>query len=544
MNNQMAWWIIDQLVQQGVFHFCIAPGSRSMPLALAAAHHPKARLQIHYDERGLGFYALGLAKVLKAPVAIIVTSGTAVGNLLPSVMEASHSYAPLILLTADRPPELLDAGANQTCDQIHLFGNFVRKSLHLPTADPDVSEPFVRSSVAHLANVATELMGPLHINWHIREGAFIPSFPSLKSGEKISFVSSQKVPSESTSLSGRGAIAVGRLPKRSDLFPILKLAKDLGWPVFADLMSEARFHPTDEQIIHFDWILKKQLSHLQPEVLLHFGERLTSKVFLNAPHPQRCIHVSPFLDLQDPARRLTERVFSDISEFCALTQLTPAPTDWLNSWKEQDKRLDLCIKNHFENATHCTEPEAFHELSRHFDSEWSLYLGSGMPIRDANLFFFPEITSPKIQIFSNRGLSGIDGNLATAAGLSEGLQRPLIAWVGDQAALHDLNSLPLIKKANYPILLIISNNFGGGIFSHLPITNLESHFETLFAGAHTQEFGMAAKLFDLPYTKASSIEEFIACWNQRTKESAILELITSRKTNFSCHLALQKISQY
>ena len=145
LNSQMAWWIIDQLVQQGVHHFCIAPGSRSTPLALAAVHHPKAHLHIHYDERGLGFYTLGLAKAKRIPAAVIVTSGTAVGNLLPSVMEAHHSHIPLFLLTADRPPELIDAGANQTTDQLKLFQNFTRGELCLPTADPLVTERYVRS---------------------------------------------------------------------------------------------------------------------------------------------------------------------------------------------------------------------------------------------------------------------------------------------------------------------------------------------------------------------------------------------------------------
>jgi len=533
--------MVDQLVQQGIFHFCIAPGSRSAPLAIAVAHHPKAELFVHLDERGLAFYALGLANALKAPIALIVTSGTAVGNLLPSVMEAFHSAIPLILLTADRPPELLDAGANQTCDQIHLFGKFVKDALHLPTAGSEISEPFVRSSVAHLASLAKELKGPVHINWHIRESVFTPPFPLLETGKEIRFVSSKKVPLESTSLSGRGVIAIGRLPNRSDLFPILELAGRLQWPVFADILSEARFHRSEEQIVHFDWILKKRPPHLEPQTLLHFGERLTSKAFLNGPHPPRSIHVSPFLELQDPARRLTERIVSDISEFCSSASCTPAPPEWLARWKEQDGRLDISIQKYFESASFCTEPNTFRELARYFDPDWSLYLGSGMPIRDANLFFFPEKATPEIQIFSNRGLSGIDGNLATASGLSRGLKKPLIAWIGDQAALHDLNSLALIKKASYPIFLIISNNFGGGIFSHLPLANLEPHFETLFANSHTQEFEKAAKLFDLPYTRASSIEEFISAWRQRKQESAVLELITSRKTNFSCHQALQSL---
>lgn len=538
-NSHMAWWIIDQLVQQGVSNFCIAPGSRSTPLALAAANHPKASLHIHYDERGLGFLALGIAKAGHRPAALIVTSGTALGNLFPSVMEAYHSYTPLILLTADRPPELQQAGANQTCDQIGIFGHFVKGSLYLPTADENVTESYVRSSVAHSFQMSLSQMGPFHINWQIREPLFIPPFPTLLEGKPIRHVFSKKVPLEKTKLQGKGVIAIGKLSDPKDLKPILNLAAKLKWPIFADLLSEARFHPTKEQIFHFDWILKKSLKNLLPETLLHFGERLTSKAFLSwAPNIRR-IHVSPWPDLQDPQRLLTERILVAPSEFCSSAEILPSPKEWLESWQAQDKTLELSIEKTFQN-TSCTEPSAFYSLSKHFDPSWSLYLGSGMPIRDANFFFFPKNTSPATRIFSNRGLSGIDGNIATAAGISEALQKPLIAWIGDQATLYDLNSLPLLKKTKNPVLLIISNNFGGGIFSHLPIADATEHFEKLFVNSHTWNFQKIAEQFDLPYFRAESLKEFLWHWRERKQTSAILELITCRKQNFSCHQAMLK----
>ena len=532
LNSQMAWWIIDQLVQQGVHHFCIAPGSRSTPLALAAAHHLKAHLHIHYDERGLGFYTLGLAKAQQIPAAVIVTSGTAVGNLLPSVMEAHHSHIPLLLLTADRPPELIDAGANQTTDQLKLFQNFTRGELYLPTSDPLVTERYVRSAIAHAVCLSKKTPGPFHVNWHIRAPLFTPPFPALAEGKAIHTTFSEQVPLHPTQLSHSGVIAIGTLPNPADLNPILQLAKQLQWPVFADILSNARFQKTNEQIFYFDWILKKH-PHLQPHTILHFGERLTSKIYLEwAANATRLIHVSPWQMLQDPSRLLTERILSDIVPFCRTAQLEPAPDSWLAQWKQADLETTLQLRAHFARSSLCTEAHAFHSFSTHFDPAFALYLGSGMPIRDANHFFFP---SSSAGCFSNRGLSGIDGNIASAAGLSEGLKTPLAAWIGDQAALHDLNSLPLLTQTKHPVLLIISNNFGGGIFSHLPIAQDTEHFEQLFVNPHSWHFASAAALFNIPYYKAESIEDFSSAWNAAKNKSGIIELITSRTVNFTFH---------
>ena len=491
MNSKMGWWIIDQLIAQGVSHFCIAPGSRSTPLALAAAHHPKAQIHIHFDERGLAFYALGLSTPTQTPAAIIVTSGTAVGNLLPAIMEAHHSNTPLIILSADRPPELIDAGANQATDQLKIFQNFTRFELNLPPADT-ATEGYVRSSVAHAFCLSIKNPGPVQINWQIKEPLFTPPFPKLPCGSKIDLTLSKQIPSKPTRLHGNGVIAIGKLSRPSDLQPILDLAKKLRWPLFGDILSNARLSHPEELIVHYDWILKANPP--KADTLLHFGERMTSKKYLDWAKAPRIIHVSPHSALQDPARVLTERVLSDPAPFCEMAEITPAPREWLAEWQELDSQMDEEIKNHFEGSNLCTEAHAFRALSEHLDSDGSLFLGNGMPIRDGDHFCFP---SSLRSFYSNRGLSGIDGNIATAAGLSAALKGPVVAWIGDQATLHDLNSLSLLTT--HQVILIISNNFGGGIFSHLPIAKATEHFESLFANAHNLTFEHAAKQFDLPY---------------------------------------------
>ncbi len=516
MNSQMAWWIVDQLVQQGVSCFCLAPGSRSTPLALAAAHHRKAQIHVHYDERGLGFFALGAAKAKGAATAVIVTSGTAVGNLLPAVMEAYHSRVPLILLTADRPPELIQTGANQTCDQLKLFTHFVRGHVHLPAADSQVTENYVRSCLAHAVCSTVEDPGPFHINWHIRDPLFTPPFPSLPEGNPIETVSSKKIPCEPTYLSGLGAIVIGKLPHNGDVGPVLELAKKLRWPVFADILSQARFQMTEEQILHFDRLLQNE--PLTAETIIHFGERITAKSILGWKAKAHHIHVSPWKELQDPSRCLTKRVLADITAFCASAVIEPAPESWLASWKEKDT-----IEK---NSPVDGQQLAFQTLASSFQPNWSLYLGSSMPIRNADRFFFPSSKSFKGRIFSNRGLSGIDGNIACAAGLTEGLDGPLIAWIGDQAALYDLNSLPLLLCTKHPVILVISNNFGGGIFSHLPIAKATEQFERLWKNPHSWHFADAAKMFKIPYQQTQSTEELASFFHQMQNTSIMIEWVS------------------
>lgn len=495
-----ATWIIDQLVAQGVTTFCIAPGSRSVPLALAAAEHPQAEIVVHFDERGLGFYGLGFGKGAQKPAAIIVTSGTAVANLLPATMEAYHSQVPLILLTADRPHELRDCGGNQTADQVKLFASTVRWGQDL---SPHLDEKAIRSITAQA--VFHSRQGPVHLNCPFQEPLYTPSLCFSK-GKRVDFSFPTLISPPMQHRAKRGVILLGPL---QDPTPVLELAKRMQWPVFADLLSQARRTPTPEQITHFDFLLSSWES--PPDLLLHFGGRFIAKHLPAwAPNTQ-LIHVSPHTHLQDPERRLTTRVISDIAPFCARFEADSDP-NWLTSWQEANSQIHTSLIERFDSPF--TESHAIANLS----PDHPIFFGNSMPIRHADHFFFPQNCPP---IFANRGLSGIDGNIATAAGIAHALQSPLIAFLGDQTTLHDINSLPLIKKEK--ILLIISNNFGGAIFDYLPVAK-SPHANTICAAAHHWTFEQAAKMFDIPYICTEGPLSHLP-------EHGVVELVTNRVQN-------------
>ncbi len=494
----IASWLIDQLIQQGVDTFCIAPGSRSTPLALAVANHPKAKAHVHYDERGLGFFALGIAKAQESPVAVIVTSGTAVGNLLPSAMESYHSEIPLLFLTADRPHELRKCGANQTCDQTHIFSSFVHLQMELPL---DAEENAIRSIAAQ----AVFTHQTVHINCPFRE-PFSDGHPTFR-GRKIEMSRGKKVAPPYATKKAKGVILVGSLSKRSEIEPILHLAKRLKWPLLADILSNARCTPIEEEIRYFDWLEKPAA-----EFVLHFGARMSSKkilAWLKTTAPEY-VHVSSSSELQDPERILTGRVESDISSFCE-TFFAPFDPDWPCQWKSEEP--------FFEEKETFTEVHAMRQMSAILPPDFGVFFGNGMPIRDADHFFFPK---KALGFFANRGLSGIDGNIATIAGLAQ--KMPMVGFIGDQAALYDLNSLPLVKNAPHPITLIISNNFGGGIFHHLPVAT-SPHFERFWGAPHAYRFEAAAQMFDLPFVSFKEIEKGF-------HQTRVVELITNRKENY------------
>lgn len=506
----IASWLIDQLVQQGVKAFCIAPGSRSTPLVQAVLRHPKATAYVHFDERGLGFFALGIALASQKPVVTIVTSGTAVGNLLPSIMEAHHSHIPLIFLTADRPAELRDCGANQTTDQIKIFQPFIRYQTDLPI---DGAEKTIRSIGAQAAFAASS-PGPVHINCPLREPLYQKDL-KIEQGKPVPFILPRLTIDGYATKMTKGVILAGKLPRREDIHAVLDLAKRLQWPLLADILSNARCYPTNEQIRFFDWIEKPD-----PEFILHLGERMTSKNVLDwikKINPEY-VHVSPRPQLIDPERLVTSRIQADISPFCEVFN-APQNALWISKWKDEEPL--------FEERGAFTEVHAMKKIAKHLPPDMGVFLGNGMPIRDADHFFFPRKCG---DFFSNRGLSGIDGNIATIAGLAQVM--PILAFIGDQAALYDLNSLPLLKKTRHRVVLIISNNFGGGIFHHLPVSK-EPQFENYWALAHSHRFEKVASMFDIPYASFDNIEKVL-------NQTAIVELITDRREN---HLYQKKVNR-
>jgi 2-succinyl-5-enolpyruvyl-6-hydroxy-3-cyclohexene-1-carboxylate synthase len=532
-NCQWAHALIDQLIQQGVRDFCIAPGSRSAPLALAAARHPKGRIAVHFDERGLGFFGLGLSIAEQSPAALIVTSGTAVGNLLPSIMEAHHSHAPLIILTADRPPELQGCGANQSTDQIKIFQNFTLWHADLPCPDGALSEDFVRSQAAY-AVFQAKRGGPVHLNCQFREPLFEmpelmkegveqPFFSPVLSIDFAAIDQSRRLIEDAQ----RGLILIGRLPAISDRFPLFRLARRLRWPIFADILSQERSDA--EPIRHFDEAIRSK-SALEPDFVLHFGGGFVSKALpewiddLGVP----ILHVNHHFERLDLFHKRPTRLWADPARFCESVDIgSKKNSGWLEEWQEIDRSLDASIEECFTEPHPFTEADLLRNIDRDLPIDWSLFFANSMPIRHADRFFFSKNAK---YLFANRGLSGIDGQIATAAGIAARLKTPMAAIIGDQSCLHDLNSLPLLRDLSSPFLLIISNNFGGGIFSRLPMAQEPEHFERLFGAAHPFRFNRIAEMFHLPYRSATE---------PKIKEAfdiagpSILEVFTSRKENAS-----------
>ncbi len=559
LNETWAQHIIKELVHQGIRYFCIAPGSRSTPLTLAAHEHPLAEHVIHFDERGLAFHGLGFAKGASKGVALIVTSGTAVGNLLPAVMEAHHSHIPLIILTADRPPELKACGANQTTDQVKIFQNFVRFQMELPCPDEHVPLNYLSTTIAEAVSLSKRApKGPVHLNCMFRK----PFFPKEILDNASKTIRPQTIIRESKmrllpsgvaaladelSEHDKGIIILGELPRLPSYKPFFELARRLQWPIFADILSQVRAEGENFGVIpYYDLIL--QLKELEaPEAILHFGKAFISKSLNNFVKEAKAACYCQVLDhpyRQDPNHLVTEKVEADPLEFCKqLTSALPGKSsdNYLATCIQKSEEVRSLIPSFFEENLYLSEPYVQHSLSFLLDATWGVFISNSMPIRDADLLYFPK--NKVGPIFGNRGLSGIDGNIASAIGLSKGLEKSVVAILGDLAFLHDLNSLALLKKHPHPLLFIVINNGGGGIFSFLPVHEKQEVFEELFATAHTYQFENAAKLFNLNYYTPSTPEEFMSTINQTTKEkqSAIIEVHTDREQNLKLHEELKNL---
>lgn len=545
--------LIDQLVKQGVTHFFLSPGSRSTPLALAIAAHSQAETMIHFDERGTAFYALGYAKASGKPAAVVVTTGTAAGNLLPAIMEAAQSFIPLLFLTADRPPELRDCGANQTIDQVKIFAPFVRWQCDLPCPDPHLSERYLRSTIAQACFRATESpQGPVHLNCMFREpltshlSSPYEIEPSLY--EKTEKYPTQEVLEKWASLfngSEKGIILLGSLPHGLSLEPIYALANQLKWPVFCDILSNSRSHRENSPLIPFYDLIVRNLSNHSPEIVLHLGERLVSKTvqeWLAKETPPHYFSVSDHPFRQDPKHLVTHRLtcspllFSkQLLHFLSMR----SSSEWLTLWHNYSNQISLHLEEWKKEASSLTEPEIALSLEKVPDS-WAIFLANSMPIRDADLFLFPQ--KNLAPCYSNRGVSGIDGNIATAIGIAKGAQRALVAVLGDLTTLHDLNSFALLKKASHPVIFIIVNNNGGAIFSFLPGINNHECFEDYFAHPHGLSFEKIAAFFEISYHHPLHQKEYFSTLHSCIEKgkSSIIEVITDRQANWNLHQTLYK----
>lgn len=566
MNNQ-AWAdiLIDELVRLGACGFVVSPGSRSTPLALAVARHPDARQVLHFDERGAAFAALGWAKAAGRPAVLVCTSGSAAANYWPAVVEASSGRTPLVILTADRPPELQRCGANQTIDQDRLYGGFARAAFTLPCAGANCPVDALRGTLDQVFQQAVHPpAGPVHVNCMFREpldpGNEMPPYKFAESGSAVSVPRTHWMlpqlelsePSQHWLLNRlhevrRGLLLVGELRDTRERDAARSLAAALRWPVFPDIASGLHIGGEPPVVAHFDTLLQSRrfLDGFKPDFILHVGGNFVSKRLLERVSTRSCtvVQVCPHpMDL-DPGRAVERRIEAGIDAFCRWlapvakhlsAQEWPLPFDAINAAVGAEMDAWCAARST------PTEIGTARTVSRLAPADATLFFANSMPVRDADMFASKDAPGAWVEV--NRGASGIDGNIATAAGLALGSERPVAAVIGDMAALHDLNSLALLRNLATPLVLVVVNNDGGGIFSFLPIAVHHEFFESHFAAPHGLEFSRAAQMFGLPHHAPASARDFEEVFAAALKHpgATVIEVRSQRDRNLVDHEELRE----
>ena len=528
-NINLLWssLLIEELWRLGVRHCCIAPGSRSAPLTLMASEHPGLTRHVHFDERGLAFYALGLAKASGEPVAIITTSGTAVANLYPAIIEARQTGVPLVVLTADRPPELIDCGANQAIEQQDIYAGYPGAVLNLPAPNLSISANWLLTSLDQSFARSCQQGLPLHVNCRFRE----PLYPDEQLIDYSDYLAATQRWLESNEphtvyqlpslnevsippvwddfIGGNGLIVAGRIDAGIDVEAIVELAHTLNWPLLADSQSQLHGHPA--VVKHHDLMLVSErgiAEFKKADHLFQVGGHLLSKrldQFIGGHAWKHYLMLGSDMRRLDTAHRQTLRLVGDIAETCR--QLSEYSENKTEGWNSHLYKLGSQI-HHTINETlsdELTEQWLGAKIGQWLPDNAALFAGNSLPVRMLELFS----SHPLSCIFTNRGVSGIDGLMATAAGCAVALSEPLVMLVGDVSFLHDLNSLSLTRQINKPMVIILVNNDGGNIFSMLPMGTAQDKAQDYFVTPHGLGGQHAAAMFNIPYHAPQSQLQFL-----------------------------------
>jgi 2-succinyl-5-enolpyruvyl-6-hydroxy-3-cyclohexene-1-carboxylate synthase len=545
----------DELARCGLEHACTSPGSRNTPILLSLTREPRIRCWSHIDERCAGFFALGAAKAGGRPVAVTCTSGTAAANYLPAVIEAWHARVPLIVLTADRPPELRDNGAGQAIDQVKLYGDAVKWfcEVGVDTATPDTLRWIRQLACRAYATAAGDRPGPVHLNFPLREplvlGAPLPEDPVPGRADGRPWVQRAPAATRAAGLahSGplpapppRGVIVAGRIERDAALGQAAaRAARRLGWPLLADPLSGARHGET--AIATYDLLLRDPAfaARVAPELVIRVGDLPTSKplrAWLASLPGIEQLSLDPEGAWQDPAA-----VVSDIDPSDPVAALDRLESDrdsapdrtWLAAWTDADAAAAVALEEGLAHDGTLSEPLTARLLGEHLSPEATLVLASSMPIRDAELYL-PAGTRGA-RVLSNRGANGIDGTVSTAFGIAAATPGGrVLLLIGDVALAHDIGGLIAARQLGLDLTIVVLNNDGGGIFHFLPVSGETDAFEEHVATPHGLHFAKAAALYGLEYTRAHTAAQL----TDAIGRPGIVEVRTVRAENLALHRRL------
>jgi 2-succinyl-5-enolpyruvyl-6-hydroxy-3-cyclohexene-1-carboxylate synthase len=529
VNSLWSSVLVETLVRCGVKQVVISPGSRSTALTMAAVRHTELECIPVLDERSAGFFALGLARQRLSPVALICTSGTAAANYLPAIIEARESAIPLIVLTADRPPELRACASGQTIDQLKLYGGYPLFFHEL--AVPEARLPllrYLRQTVAHAVTRSIHpAPGPVHLNVPYRDP--LPPLAdettsSFSTGIDWSRFFAHQAPvhgaeplTRTPALAGdvHGLIVVGPAqPRDPSSFTAVvgEIARKLGWPVIADGLSPARNYGDriPSLVTTYDSILRdpSNAERLAPEVVLCLGGWPTSKVLRawleRSQAPIWLITTRP--DNRDGLHGSTRQLPLSLRALANSLPDEGAGNGYQHLWASFEGPARAMLDRRLDAETELFEPKAAWLLARHLPEETPLFVASSMPARDVE-YVWPA-NDRRIRLFFNRGANGIDGTLSTALGVAHG-GPPAVLLTGDLALLHDSNGFLLRPKFRGSLTIVLINNRGGGIFNHLPVADFDPPFEEFFATPQEADFALLAATHGVQYYLVRDWAQFI-----------------------------------
>jgi 2-succinyl-5-enolpyruvyl-6-hydroxy-3-cyclohexene-1-carboxylate synthase len=502
----------DELVRSGLREVVLAPGSRSTPLALAFGdldRRGKLRLHVRIDERSAAFTALGLAKASGKPVAVLCTSGTAAANFHPAVVEADESGVPLLVLTADRPPELRGTGANQAIDQIKLYGGAVRWFCEAGVAElgpgPGMAE-YWRSlacqALAHAAGAAGGFPGPVHLNLAFRD-PLVPDGPAEPLAGRpdgapwTRFADPGPGSAMEVPWTERGVVVCGDGITDRASVALTELAERAGWPVLAEPSSGARRGLNALSAYQYLLAMPGFIAAHQPDLIVSAGRPGLSRAqtaFLSSGSAGRHVVVAQGPDRwADPQRAST-----DVAPAIRLAGPPGRPrrSAWLASWRVADAAARSAVDEMLDADDSLTEPRLARDLMAALPEGALLWTGSSMPVRDIDCHMTPR---EDIRVLASRGASGIDGTVSAAIGAALAHRGSAFALIGDLAFLHDAAGLAIGPREPRPDLcLVVVNNDGGGIFSTLEQAACGG-FERLFGTPHEAALHHVAAAFAVPY---------------------------------------------
>ncbi len=542
---------VDELTRCGVREACTSPGSRSSPLVLALVRDGRLRCFSHIDERSSGFFALGAAKASGRAVAIICTSGTAAANLAPAVIEAWEARVPLVVLTADRPPELRQVGAGQAIDQIKLYGGAAKWFFEVGTHDATPERiAWMRTLACRAVWTALEgRPGPVHLNFPLREPLVAPAeldVPPGRGGGRP-WVARSAAPLDAGAAARTLGAAIGDAQRpvvvagRSDagLGPIAGACAQLRWPLLADPLSGARRGAA--AIAHYDDLLRSAefAAQMRPDAVVRCGDLPTSKPLrawlagLGEGIPQ--VALDPQAAWQDPAGSVELVIAANPAATfgAASSELRPAAEGWLRGWRAEDAATAATIESVLDQEL--SEPQVARELAARLPADATLFVASSMPVRDVERFAGVRDDPPRV--LSNRGANGIDGTVSSGFGAAAVCDGPVVVLIGDVALAHDIGGLLAHTRLGLPLTIVLINNDGGGIFEFLPIAGEQDVFEEHVATPHGLDFAHAAALYGCEHVVADDLDAFRDLLDASVASSAmtIIEVRTDRAENLALH---------